>query len=53
VALEIEGRTFPADVHLNYDMPATMALLGRQDVFRQFLFAFDEQGERLLIRTYS
>jgi hypothetical protein len=52
VELEIEGRRFPAEVHFNHEMPPTMALLGRQDVFRQFLFAFDEHAERLLLRTY-
>lgn len=52
VELEIERRRFAAEVHFNHDMPPTMALLGRQDVFRQFLFGFDEQAERLLIQPY-
>jgi hypothetical protein len=52
VELEVEGRRFAADVHFSWDMPASMALLGRQDVFRQFQFGFDERSERLLIQAY-
>jgi hypothetical protein len=53
IELEVEGHIFAADVHFSWDMPATMALLGRHDVFRQFQFGFDERAERLLICPYS
>jgi hypothetical protein len=52
VEMEIEGRRFSAEVHFNRDMPTTMTLLSRQDVFRQFLFGFDERDVQFLTHPY-
>lgn len=53
VELEVEGLRFPADVHFNADLPPTVALLGRRDVFARFRFGFDQRGPRLLTEPYG
>jgi hypothetical protein len=49
VELEIEGRRFAAEV---YFVPTVVALLGRHDVFTQFLFGFDQRAGELLVESY-
>ena len=52
VQIEVESRRFQASVHFNPDLPSTIALLGREDVFRQFLFGFDQRASHLLVQPY-
>lgn len=49
VHLEIEGHRFPIEARF---VPMPIALLGRQDVFARFLFAFDQRALRLLREPY-
>jgi hypothetical protein len=50
VELETAGRRFPAEV---FFVPTVIALLGRHDVFAQFLFGFDQRVGELLIEPYE
>ena len=49
VEMEIEGRRFPAEVRF---VPTRTALLGRHDVFLQFVFAFDQRARTLFVEPY-
>jgi len=49
VDVEIEGRRFPAEVRF---VPTATALLGREDVFMQLKFAFDQRAHTLLVEPY-
>lgn len=50
VTLGVQYKRFEADVFFVKD--AQQTLLGRADVFRQFLFAFDQRREVLLMAEY-
>ena len=53
VQLEVEGYPFAADVMFSAQIPTTIALLGRDNVFEKFRFGFDHRGNRLLFDRYS
>jgi hypothetical protein len=50
IEIEMEGRRFPLEARF---VPMPIALLGRHDVFTQFLFAFDQRAQTLFIEPYD
>jgi hypothetical protein len=49
VVIELEGRSVPAEVRF---VPMPIALLGRRDVFMQFLFAVDQRAQTHFVEPY-
>lgn len=52
VQLEVERASFTAKVMFSLQIPSTVALLGRDNVFEVFQFGFDQRSNRLLIDRY-
>lgn len=52
VELEVERALFTANVMFSLQIPTTVALLGRDNVFDVFTFGFDQRSNRLLIDRY-
>jgi hypothetical protein len=52
VLLEVESHSFNADVMFSSQVPSTVALLGRDNVFDTFRFGFDQRANRLLFDQY-
>lgn len=53
VTIEVLGLHFSATVSFAIDLDPTEALLGRAEVFNEFLFAFDQRRRSLLVAFYG
>lgn len=53
VTIEVLGLHFNTAVSFAADLDPTEALLGRAELFNEFLFAFDQRRRALLIAFYS
>jgi hypothetical protein len=53
VELDVLGKRFPADVRFTDAVSPTTALLGREDVFEQFQFGFDQRSRQFHVKSYS
>lgn len=47
VHIEIDGHRFRSPARFDSRLPSNVALLGREDVFAQYVFAFDQNQRRL------
>ena len=52
VTMHLHRRDFQANVLSNPDFAAGLALLGREDAFRQFQLGFDQRRHLLLLARY-
>ncbi|MDP9373153.1 MAG: hypothetical protein M3Q65_12020 [Chloroflexota bacterium] len=52
VTLHCQRRDFTAEIQFNPTIPPSIALLGREDFFRQFLVGFDQRRHLLLYSRY-
>lgn len=52
IQLEVERSSFRASVMFSNEVPSTLALLGRDNVFEKFRFGFDQRSGRVLFERY-